>query len=45
MMYEIKLDGVYWDILFYEHGIKKLRAILTASHPDKIIRIITRGRV
>lgn len=45
MLYEIKLDGVYYDIIYYVLGRKKLKEILELQFPTKKIRIITRGRI
>jgi hypothetical protein len=45
MLFEIKLNGVYWDILYYAGSAKKLREILTKDHPGKTIKILFRGKV
>lgn len=45
MLYEIKLDGVFYDILFYKQGEKKLRVELENQFPGKVIRIIKRALI
>jgi hypothetical protein len=42
MYYEVKLNGRFYDILYYEHGYKKLKAMLILEHPDKFVKLTTR---
>jgi len=43
MFYTVKLNGCYFDELYYEHGHKKLKAHLIKKFPNKRVTLITRS--